>query len=351
MARAITIGQLRKHAIAATLFRPRTLSAAIDRLGFVQADPIRAPARAQDLILRHRVTGYRAGDLERFYPSLDLEEDFLYAYGFMTRSVWEALYPRRSPRLTKLETNILARVRQLGAAHPRALDEHFGRERVVNAWGGFSQATKRVLERLHFYGLVRVVRREAGIRLYEVSQRSEQESAPAERFKKLLLILVNALQPIPERTLNAIAARFRESLRADHRKALQALVASGEFERHVVDDIAYILPAGRRTYEPAPPRVRFLAPFDPLVWDRLRFEHLWHWPYRFEAYTPAVKRLRGYYAQPLLWGEFVIGWANARVNKSTLAVDLGFVGKPPRGKVFRSAVDDEIGRLQAFLGL
>jgi hypothetical protein len=54
-------------AVARTLFRPTTLSRAIDKLGFVQADPIRAPARAQDLILRHRVAGYRAGDLERRY--------------------------------------------------------------------------------------------------------------------------------------------------------------------------------------------------------------------------------------------------------------------------------------------
>ena len=42
--------------------------------------------------------------------------------------------------------------------------------------------------------------------------------------------------------------------------------------------------------------VRLLAPFDPLVWDRRRFEHLWAWAYRFEAYTPTAKRVRGYYA-------------------------------------------------------
>jgi uncharacterized protein len=32
--------------------------------------------------------------------------------------------------------------------------------------------------------------------------------------------------------------------------------------------------------------VRLLAPFDPVVWDRTRFELLWGWVYRFEAYTP-----------------------------------------------------------------
>jgi uncharacterized protein YcaQ len=52
------------------LFAPTKLAAAIERLGFVQADPIRAPARAQDLNLRHRVKGYLAGDLERRYGLL-----------------------------------------------------------------------------------------------------------------------------------------------------------------------------------------------------------------------------------------------------------------------------------------
>ena len=61
----ITLDDLRRFAVARSLFKPTTLKRALDRLGFVQADPIRAPARAQDLILRHRVKNYHAGDLER----------------------------------------------------------------------------------------------------------------------------------------------------------------------------------------------------------------------------------------------------------------------------------------------
>ena len=61
---------LRHFAITRTLFPPTTLLGAVERLGFVQADPIRAPARAQDLTLRHRVANYRAGDLERRYATL-----------------------------------------------------------------------------------------------------------------------------------------------------------------------------------------------------------------------------------------------------------------------------------------
>ena len=55
---AVTLDDLRRHALARSLFAPTTLPKAIARLGFVQADPIRAPARAQDLTLRHRVKDY-----------------------------------------------------------------------------------------------------------------------------------------------------------------------------------------------------------------------------------------------------------------------------------------------------
>src|SRR5713226_7530636 len=78
----ITLEDLRRFAVARSLFTPTTLQRALDKLGFVQADPIRAPARAQDLTLRHRVKDYRTGDLERRYTELGLEEDFFLNYGF-----------------------------------------------------------------------------------------------------------------------------------------------------------------------------------------------------------------------------------------------------------------------------
>ena len=88
------VGQRDGHALARSLFAPTTLGKAIARLGFVQADPIRAPARAQDLTLRHRVEGYRAGDLERRYPRLAIEEDFFVNYGFLPRATQALMHPR-----------------------------------------------------------------------------------------------------------------------------------------------------------------------------------------------------------------------------------------------------------------
>lgn len=92
--KAITLADLRRYAIAPSLFAPTTLPKAIAKLGFVQADPIRAPARAQDLMLRHRVRDYRAGDLERRYARLPIEEDFYINYGHLPRATQRLMHPR-----------------------------------------------------------------------------------------------------------------------------------------------------------------------------------------------------------------------------------------------------------------
>jgi uncharacterized protein YcaQ len=119
-----------------------------------------------------------------------------------------------------------------------------------------------------------------------------------------------------------------------------------------VDGLLWHWPEAERPREAASvlEEVRLLAPFDPVVWDRRRFELFWGWPYRFEAYTPIAQRKLGYYALPLLWRDQVLGWANAAVKDGRLQVDLGYVGgSPPRERAFRRALDAEVARLSAFL--
>jgi hypothetical protein len=97
--------------------------------------------------------------------------------------------------------------------------------------------------------------------------------------------------------------------------------------------------------------VRLLAPFDPVVHDRTRFELFWNWEYRFEAYTPAPKRKLGYYALPLLWRDRVIGWSNLAVKDGQLTSEIGYVaGQPPRDSNFERELEAELERMQLFLG-
>ncbi len=339
---------LRALAVARSLAPSATLQAALERAGFVQADPIRAPACAQDLILRHRAPGYRAGDLERAYVDLPVEEGYLYAYGFLARPLWRLAHPPRTAGLAVLERKVLDTVRALGRAHPRDLEAHHGRARRTNAWGGMSKATTIALERLHGRGLLRVVRREAGVRVYAPVEATNPLAAPADAARALVRAIVDVMAPASERTVRAFASRLRRRApRAPH--PLDALLEQGEVTRVVVDDVAYLVPHGAEPDDP-PRVVRLLAPFDPVVWDRARFEHLWGWAYRFEAYTPVAKRVRGYYALPLLWRDRVIGWANAKVEQGALHVDVGYERVAPRERGFKAELAAELERLRVFLG-
>src|SRR5436190_20074838 len=148
--KVISLADLRRYAIARTLFPPTTLARAIAKLGFVQADRIRSPARAQDLILRHRVKNYRAGDLEARYAKLGVHEDFFINYGFVTSELQALMHPRIKTPFTAQGGNcwtsgrrkraglLLEFVREKGVVHPEEVDRHFGHGSVTNYWGGSS---------------------------------------------------------------------------------------------------------------------------------------------------------------------------------------------------------------------
>jgi uncharacterized protein len=363
MPKAATLDDLRRYAVARTLFKPTTLARAFDKLGFVQADPIRAPARAQDLILRHRVAGYRAGDLERRYARLKIDEDAFVNYGFLPRRHLALLHPRTPRRGWDAATEqkaaeVLAFVRARGPTHPRAVDAHFAHGRVTNYWGGSSSATTHLLDAMHYRGLLRVQRRDSGTRIYEAVDRAVADDSPAARATRaaaLLDLVVAKYAPLPAASLVYLARLLGHGapqLAAETRHALAALRERLASTR--IDGVTWFWPADEnpRSRRHAPDeRVRLLAPFDPIVWDRRRFALLWDWAYRFEAYTPAPRRTLGYYALPLLWRDRVVGWANASVRDGRLRVAAGFVDGAPREPAFRRELADERARLAEFLGL
>ena len=122
-----------------------------------------------------------------------------------------------------------------------------------------------------------------------------------------------------------------------------------------VDGVDWLWPDGERAESrrwQLDEDARLLTPFDPVVWDRRRFEQLWGWSYRFEAYTPAPKRKLGYYAMPLLWRGQVIGWGNLAVVAGALQARLHYVaGHAPKDTAFDTALEAELARMRVFLGL
>ncbi|MCE9601430.1 MAG: winged helix DNA-binding domain-containing protein [Gemmatimonadetes bacterium] len=355
----LTLADLRAHAIARSLFAPTTLPKAIARLGFVQADPIRAPARAQDLTLRHRVTDYAAGDLERRYPRLDVEEDVFVNYGFVPRATQALMHPRTprtswTPERRRRAAAVLAFVRERGVVHPREVDVEFAHGKTLNWFGGSTNASTQLLDAMHYHGLLRIARREGGVRTYAVRAATQAPSDPRAALDTLLDIAVAKYAPLPSATLGWLASGLMYGApqwRGDRVAALRRARARLATAR--VDGVDWYWPAQERIRRAQPlERVRLLAPFDPVVWDRRRFEQFWGWAYRFEAYTPAAKRVRGYYALPLLWRDAVIGWANLSVQGGRLAHEVGFVsGRAPSGADFRRELAAELDAMRRFLGI
>ena len=358
----ITLGVLRRYAVSRSLFAPTNLPAAIQRLGFVQADPIRAPARAQDLTLRHRVKNYRAGDLEQRYAELGVEEDFFVNYGFLPRSTQALMHPRTPrtawPKAQRVKAEaVLAFVQERGVVHPREVDTHFAHGRVRNWFGGSSNASTQQLDDMHYRGLLRIAGRSNGIRTYAVAELLPGlTDNPELAMDALVDVIVNKYAPLTERSLRELIGMLRGG--APQWATLRTAAfdrAKARLPNAQVDGITWYWPVGEspsaKCHDAAQSdTVRLLAPFDPVVWDRRRFEMLWGWAYRFEAYTPAAKRIRGYYALPMLWRDQIIGWGNIRVQDGSLQSELGYItGKAPREKAFRAALEEELARMKDFL--
>ncbi len=362
MERTVTRGQLRHYAARRSLFRPGSLGEAVAAMQFVQADPIRAPARAQDLTLRHRVRGYRAGDLERHFASLGIEEDRFVNYGFVTPALYGLMHPRKPARRPRWEDEapgvgerVLEFVRGNGPTLSRDLEAVFGKQSTISGWGQSAQLTTRVMDTLHYRGHLRVVRRENGSKVYEAVEQNaaEHELSDEERARQLVHIVVRLYAPVAARTLSQLVYLMQSGGPQLYPVAKRMLsrMLNEEFATSTVEGIRYAWPLDEEVDGDAPAKVRFLAPFDPVAWDRMRFEHLHEWEYRFEAYTPAPKRLRGYYSLPLLWRERVIGWGNFSVKDGELVSDIGFVGREPAGVAYRRELEAELRRFRDFLGL
>ena len=133
----------------------------------------------------------------------------------MTHAVHALLHPRARktwPRVRQARADaILAFVRERGVVHPREVEQEFQHGRVTNYWGGSSNATTHLLELMHFRGLLRVVRRDAGIRVYGVREPAADiaDVDPDAKLDALVDVIVQMYAPLPGASLSALVRRLR----------------------------------------------------------------------------------------------------------------------------------------------
>ena len=129
------------------------------------------------------------------------------------------------------------------SGHPEA---SFGGKRVINAWGGYSKATKQALERLHYGGFLRIAHRQKGIRVYEALPTVAGSLSPDERLARVGA----GGGKHPGAGAGENSALDCELSPATDRKSAKSskddssLISAGKLERQVIDGLGYLWPAG-----------------------------------------------------------------------------------------------------------
>lgn len=187
-------------------------------------------------------------------------------------------------------------------------------------WWGWSDV-KSALEYLFWAGyLTAATRTNSFERVYDIPERVFSAAVldapvPQEREAHRQLLLLS-LQAMGVATQADLRDYFRLDL-ADARAALSDLVEAGEVELISVEgwkQPAYILP-GTRIPRKESTHSALLSPFDSLIWNRDRAHRLFDFHYRIEIYTPAHKRIHGYYVLPFLHHGALVARADLKANR------------------------------------
>jgi uncharacterized protein YcaQ len=320
----VSADEARRIAIRAPLLdgSATTILDTVRRLGFLQIDPISTVAPPQQLVLWSRLGPYALAELDRLlWDEKKLFEwnafvwpmdDFALVRARMRRRRGKYTFERRANEFLKVNARfkrIMLRELELnGPQLARELEDHSVTPRESHGWMGGRGVTE-MLEILHGRGVVAIVGRRDGQRLWDLAERWYPE-----------------VETVPLREADRILAERR-------RCALGVWRTEAGWEAHpeAPDD-------------PVPDRVTFLSPFDRLIHNRDRAEALFDFRYRLEMYVPKAKREYGYYVLPILVGDRLVGRIEPRFDRrtKTLAV-LGSWGDTSRA-------DEALVSLAAFLG-
>jgi hypothetical protein len=321
-----------------------SLAAALAHHGFVQIDPINVCGRMHDLILRPRVAGYREGDLMRFlhgdagtsaasapaplpasartaFEHHAPDTGNLAAFGFEAWPHLQAAMRARSRRTSAWSGRLTPRERALAPALRREIAargplgaEDFSDTRRAHrrVWGA-ATLVKSTLQKLFFHGELLIAERHANRRRYALPDRvlpaavlAQPAASTAETARWLVLLKLR------QRRL-ATLKRTELPLVAD---LVQPLAVPGCPPLYCLRTDLPLLEAARAAEsEPPPPAPVLLAPLDPLIYDRRVTAALWNFEYTWEVYTPPHKRVRGYYALPVLAGTELVGHVDPKADR------------------------------------
>ena len=179
---------------------------------------------------------------------------------------------RWSRARAKQAERLLEFVRERGAVHPRDVAAHFSPRSVRTYWGGSANATTALLAGMHYRGMLRVERRDSGVRVYAPHQHGEEPADPAEtraRVDALANAAIGIYAPLTATGLSQLVRRLRYAAPQWRTELSGALQRAKDRLAHArVDGVEWYWPADEHPdRQPVADTVRLLAPFDPVVWD------------------------------------------------------------------------------------
>ena len=352
--RSLSSSAARRIAIAAQgLARPRPdhvpttrdLQRVIDTVGLVQIDSVNVLTRSHYLPFFSRLGRYDVGLLDRMRDRgpRRLVEYWAHEASLMPPSTWPLM---DHPRMQRARDGSWGGMQRVAREHPdlvtavltevesgrprtaRQIEAALGHERSVagEEWGWNWSLVKNALEHLFWAGAIssagrttQFERRYAG--LARVVPKGEvgpwldpSRRLPApDAYEELVRIAARAHGVSTEADL---ADYFRLE-RRHVRPAIERLVAGGELEEVAVEGShrSWYLHARARRPRSVAARA-LLSPFDSLVWHRPRIEALFDFHYRLEIYTPAHKRVHGYYVLPFLLGDRLVGRVDLKADRA-----------------------------------
>jgi uncharacterized protein YcaQ len=361
---------------------PASVLEVVKRHGLLQFDPLEVPgARNHDLVLHARIGGYRREwcDALLYGPNRRLIELYNKSLNILPidqlphyRVTWDRNAPEVDGGILKeqaeVATAVLAKLKTDGPLSTAAFAEH---GHAVDWWWAPTRASRAVMEALFVAGRIGIARRDGNRRYYDLIERL----VPAD----LLKLRESEEDAMTHRLLSRFRATgmtspaggtqsevmYSAGSTADRVRRTAKLVDAGELLPVDVEGLKgarYIVaaeePILEATADPASltPGVSFLAPLDPLIWDRRGLlRGLFGFDYLWEVYVPEAKRRWGYYVLPILFGDRFVGRIEPRLDRKTKALNiLGIWFEPTFAPMespgFIPALHDALEAYRTFVG-
>ena len=355
----------------------------VRQAGCIQFDPVDVCGRNAELTLQSRVKGFRKKMLDdllyrdrRLVDYADKElsiwpsEDWPFFSSYRERSL---SHGKQFPGIPELEEQAVAYIRKNGPVSSDSLPIEgtvFWHSSMhwSGHWHNQSPAARSVLEQLYTDGVL-LIHHKAGTRkFYDLAD------------KYLPADLLAAPDPCPDemsflcwrvkRRIGAVGLLWNRrsdawlgiAMTAEQRDAAFArLEREGAVTPVQVDGLRfplYLLSEDLPLMESVvsgqsdpKARLEFLAPLDPMMWDRKLIEALWGFQYSWEIYTPASKRKYGYYVLPMVYGDRFVGRIEPKADRKTKALTVSNVWFEPgvrQTKKLTGQIDRAVQRLAKF---